>query len=155
MDVTVKITGLQEAQKALYSYSRQLGDRVVRAALRQGANLVLKQARANAPKRTGALRKALRVAKSKINNGRNRKGVIGLYLSIRRGKGRDDPRDAFYGQFIESGWEAGRKFGKQTTVPGQKFIERAYLSQRGNAARLIAQSAIRGAEIVARRTGLK
>ena len=150
MDVTVKITGLQEAQKALYSYSRQLGDRVVRAALRQGANLVLKQARANAPKRTGALRKALRVANSKINNGRNRKGVIGLYLSIRRGKGRADPRDAFYGRIIESDWQAGK-----TKVAGQKFVQRAYLSQRENAARLIAQSAIRGAEIVARRTGLK
>jgi HK97 gp10 family phage protein len=150
MDVTVKITGLKEAQKALYSYSQQMGDRVVRAALRQGANLVLKQARANAPKRTGALKKALRVANSKINNGRKRKGVIGLYLSIRRGKGRGDPRDAFYGKFVESGWQSG-----QTKVAGQKFVERAYLSQRENAAKLIAQSAIRGAEIVARRTGLK
>ena len=150
MDVTVKITGLKEAQKALYSYSQQIGDRVVRAALRQGANIVLKQARANAPKRTGALKKALRVANSKINNGRKRNGVIGLYLSIRKGKGRGDAKDAFYGKFVESGWQSGK-----TKVAGQKFVERAYLSQRENAAKLIAQSAIRGAEIVARQTGLK
>lgn len=150
MDVTVKISGLKEANKALYAYSRQLGDRVVIASLRQGANLVLRQARANAPVRTGALRRALVVKKSRLYNGKRTTGVIGLYLSLRKGKGRKDGRDAFYGTFQESGWNSGRRL-----VPGKRFVQRAYRAQRDAAARLIAQSAIRGAEVVARRTGLK
>lgn len=151
MAETLEITGLKEAQKALYAYSQQMGDRVVRSALRQGANLVLRQARANAPRRTGALRKALRVANSRLYNGKRSRDVIGLYLSIRKGKGRKDSRDAFYGRFVESGWTS--RGGR--AIPGKRFVQRAYQAQRQAAARLIAQSAIRGAEIVARRTGLK
>jgi hypothetical protein len=151
MDVTIKVTGLREAQKALYAYSQQLGDRVVIASLRRGAAVMLKQARANAPKRTGALRRALVVKKSKIHNGKRSTGTLGLYLSIRKGKGRKDPRDAFYGSIIEGDWTSrgGRK------IAGKRFVQRAYTAQRENSARLIVQSAIRGAEIVARRTGLK
>lgn len=146
MDVTVSLTGLKEAQRALYAYSRQLGDRVVLASLRQGANLVLRQARANAPVRTGLMKRALVVKRSKIYNGRRMENILGLYLSLRKGP-------AYYGKFQESGWRAGSKNTRQ--IPGKRFVQRAFQSQQDAAARLISQSALRGAEIVARRTGLK
>ena len=151
MAEAIEVKGLKEAQKALYVYSQQMGDRVVRAALRQGANLVLRQARANAPKVTGALRRGLRVANSRIYNGRRSAHVIGLYLSLRKGKGRRDSRDAFYGRWVESGFRA--RGSKQ--VEGQRFVQRAYESRKHQAVRLIVQSAIAGAQIVARRTRLK
>lgn len=151
MTATLEVRGLKEANKALYAYSQQMGDRVIYASLRQGANLILRQARANTPMRTGALRRALTVKKSKIHNGRRIVGSLGVYLSIRKGKGRKDAKDAFYGRIIEGDWTSRGK----RKIPGKRFVQRAYQAQQANAARLIAQSAIRGAEIVARRTGLK
>jgi len=151
MAEALEVKGLREAQRALYAYSQQMGDRVVRAALRQGANLVLRQSRANAPKVTGALRRGLRVANSRIYNGKRSRDVIGLFLSLRKGKGRRDPRDAFYGRWVESGFKD--RMGQQ--VEGQRFVQRAYESRKAEAVRLIVQSAIAGAESVARRTGLK
>lgn len=99
--------------------------------------------------------------------------MIGVYLTIRKGGGRKDPKDAFYGRWIESGWNvrgkriSGRSASRSALnrgrksapgirdVPGQKFIERAFLANRESAARLIVQAAERGAEIVAQKTGLK
>ena len=173
MSETIEVRGLKEVQKALYSYSQQLGDRVILAALRQGANLVKKAAVANAPKNTGALKKSLRVSRSKIHRGKMSGDMIGVYLTIRKGGGRKDPKDAFYGRWIESGWNvrgkriSGRSASRSSSnrgrksapgardVTGLKFIERAFLANRESAARLIVQAAERGAEIVAQKTGLK
>jgi HK97 gp10 family phage protein len=169
--VEIKVD-LQAVNKALFSYGNKLGNLVVRRALREGAKLVLQQARANAPKRTGALRRALRIANSRINNGK--RGVLGVYLSIRKGRGRKDPRDAFYGRFQEGGYTAtggktigGGKVRREQTrqriistgqarfIPGKFFIRNAYMAQKVAAANVIIKSAERGAEIVARQTGLK
>lgn len=171
MSEAIEVKGLREVQKALYLYSQQLGDRVILAALRQGANLIKKAAVANAPRgSTGALKKSLSVKRSKIYNGKRSTGIIGLYLTIRKGRGRKDPKDAFYGRWIEDGWKArGKGRGKKEIavsrgrksatgsrdIPGQKFIKRAFIANRENAARLIIQAAQRGAEIVARKTGLR
>lgn len=139
MAETLEIKGLRETQRALYAYSRQLGDKVVLGALRRGANLVLKQAKANAPVRTGRLKKSLRVKNSRRYKGRGT-GIIGVRLSYRAGKSRNDPKGAYYAIIVED-----RKH----------FVKRAYESQQQAAARLITQSAIAGAEVVARRTRLK
>ena len=171
MNEAIEIKGLKEVQKALYSYSQQIGDRVILAALRQGANLVKKAVVANAPRGdTGALKKSFRVSRSKIHRGKFSGDMIGVYLTIRKGRGRKDPKDAFYGRWIESGWNVRGKrksVGRSSAnrgrasspgardIPGQKFIERAFLSSRESALRLIVQSAERGAEIVAQKTGLK
>lgn len=171
MSEAIEVKGLKEVQKALYSYSQQLGDRVVLAALRQGANLVRKAAAANAPRgKTGALKKSLSVKRSKIHRGKLSGDLIGVYLTIRKGRGRKDPKDAFYGRWIESGWNVrgkSRSGGRSSLnrgrassqgvrdIAGQKFIERAFSANRESALRLIIQSAERGAEIIASKTGLK
>lgn len=173
MSETIEVKGLREVQKALYTYSQAIGDRVILAALRQGANLVKKSIVANAPFKTGALKKSFSVKRSKIHRGKFSGDMIGVYLTIRKGKGRKDPKDAFYGRWVESGWNIrgksrnkggaprsalsrGRKSSPgMRDVQGQKFIERAFLSSRESAARLIVLAAERGAEIVAYKTGLK
>ena len=125
MSESITVTGLKETQKALYAYSQQLGDRVVLASLRQGAAVVLKAVRATAPVYQGkpkkyvikgALRRGFRVFKSKIHNGKMSGSMIGVYLTIKKGKGRgtDDP---FYGRWIENGWNARGKKNAPGTKP--------------------------------------
>lgn len=172
-EAAITVTGLQEVQKALYSYSQQLGDRVIRGALRQGANYVLKGIRleisASIKDKTGALRKrGFRVANSRIHNGKLSSSMIGIYISLRKKKG-----DPFYGRFQNDGWVPnGGKAAKGGTarrtrqrearlaaggkrVPGKQFVQNSFASRREHARQLIIRSAQAGAEVVARKVGLK
>jgi HK97 gp10 family phage protein len=150
-DYSIEITGIKELNKSLYAFSRKLGDKVVIDSMKQGARLVQRQAKRNAPKRTGMLRRGIVVRKSKIHNGR-RRPTIGVYLGLRKGKGKDDPKDAFYGRFIEDGFKPR---GKSNRVKGRKFIKNAFRQQKNNAVRLIIASARRGADIIAAKMGLR
>ena len=145
-DDAITITGLKEVQKSLYAYSQQLGDRVVRGALRQGANHVLRGIRDLAPVKTGLLkRRGFRVANSRIHNGRMSSSLIGVYISLRKKKG-----DPFYGRFQNDGFQAGN-----TKVPGKGFVERAFAARKEPAVQLIVQSAEAGAAVVKRNLGMK
>lgn len=145
-DEVIIITGLKETQKALYAYSQQIGDRVVRGALRQGANYVLKGIREAVPVRTGLLkRRGFRVANSRIHNGRLSSDLIGVYISLRKGKG-----DPFYGRFQNDGFRAGN-----TRVPGKDFVQRSFENRKAAAVHLIIQSAAAGAEVIKRKLGMK
>ena len=142
----ITVGGLQEVQRTLYAYSQQMGDRVVRMALRQGANHVLRGIREGVPVKTGLLkRRGFRVANSRIHNGRRQSELIGLYIGLRKGKG-----DPFYGRFQNDGFTVGR-----TKVPGKGFVQRAFVERREGAVQLIVQSAEAGAESVKRRLGMK
>ena len=140
------ITGLKETQKALYAYSQALGDRVVRGALRQGANYVLKGIKDGVPVKTGLLkRRGFRVANSRIHNGRMSSSMIGVYVSLRKKK--DDP---FYGRFQNDGFTVGK-----TKVPGKGFVQMAFNERKDIAVQLIVRAAEAGAEVVKRKVGLK
>lgn len=145
-DFEMKITGLKEVQKALYSYSQQLGDKVVVSALSTGAKPMLKQARLNAPVRTGRLRKAIYMKKSKLYNGK-RNANVGVYISVRSGK----KRGAYYAGMIENGWKD--RGGKRHA--GRQFIHRAFLFKREEAVRIAVAAFHLGADIVKRKVGLK
>ena len=149
-EFSIEIKGLKEVQHALYKYSRQLGDRVIVAALKEGAKVVQKEAKYRAPKSSGRLRRGIVVRKSKIHKGRGT-GKVGVYLTLRKGKGKKDRKDAFYGRFQEDGWtdRSGRRH------PGKNFIKSAFSAQKNNAVKAIVNSARNGAEIVKRRTGLR
>lgn len=174
-ETAIKITGLNEVQKSLYSYSQQLGDRVVIGSLRQGANLVKKAAQGKAPYKSGLLkRRGIVVRKSKIHRGKSSKDMIGVYLTI-ASKKKGDP---YYGKFQEAGWNTRGKLNAEryskyirnftrrsigssrvtqpgkTDVPGKHFIDRAFMEKREQAAELIRQSAIAASEILARKVGL-
>lgn len=176
-DFEIKVSGLREVQKSLYQYSQQLGDKVVIDALKLGARAMQAKARAGAPKLTGRLRRGIVVKKSKINNGK-RKETLGVYLTLRKGKGRKDPKDAFYGRFLEDGWNARGKsrtgkgqraeivarFGNRTgrkslpsarNIPGIKFMHGAFNSTKQQSANIIVAAVERGAQILKRKTGLK
>ena len=143
----ITITGLKETQKALYQYSQQLGDRVVRGALRQGANYMLNGIRELVPVRTGLLkRRGFRVMNSRIHNGRFSSSMIGIYIGLRNKK-KGDP---FYGRFQNDGFTAGK-----TKVPGKHFVQRAFKERKDMTAKLIISAAEAGAAIVKRKVGLR
>ena len=162
----ITVTGLQEVQKQLYQFSQQLGDKVVLAALRQGANLVKQEIMQSVPVRTGKLRRGFKVALSKIHNKRYSDDLIGVYLTLKKGK--DAP---FYGRFINDGWNthgkyvgwskarsaartkrSGRVTAKgKTDVEGKQFIQKGFAAKRAAAVTLIVRSATAGAELLARK----
>jgi len=145
-DQVLAVSGLQETQRTLYTYSQQMGDRVVRMALRQGANHILRGIREAVPVKTGLLkRRGFRVANSRIHNGRRASELIGLYISLRKGKG-----DPFYGRFQNDGFRAG-----STRVPGKGFVQRSFEDRKETAVQLIVNAAEAGAESVKRRLGLQ
>lgn len=177
MSIEVKISGIAEVQKSLYSYSQQLGDRVIIASLTQGARVMQRAAKRNAPQLTGRLKRGIVVNRSKIHSAKRGGNTLGVYLTLRKGKGRKDPKDAFYGRFVEDGYNVrGKKrgegvgrsaitaiFGSRTgrrslpgksDVPGKKYMQSAYQSTKEASVQVIINSFQRGAEIVKRKVGL-
>lgn len=145
-ETAIKVTGLKEATKAIYGYSQQLGDRVVKGSLRVGANYIARIARANAPVKTGLLkRRGIVVRNSKIHRGKSSKDMIGVYLTIARKK-KGDP---YYGKFQETGWKAGKR-----VVPGKMFLDKAFEQNKEKAAEAIQQAAIAASEVLKRKVGL-
>jgi hypothetical protein len=183
VDESIKITGLKETQKAIYQYGQKIGDFVVYKALFAGAALVRKQAAANAPvykgpprndKKPGTLRRGFRVKKSKIHDGKFSTDMIGVYLTLKKGKGKKDLSDPYYGRWQELGWNtAGAKsssrlsitstFGKRTgrktgvgrtNVPGKFFMANAFTTQKNAAADTIVRVAENGLALLAQKEGL-
>lgn len=173
---SIEVKGLKETQKALYSYSQKLGDFVVYKALREGATITRKRVSSLAPVyegksrpdiKKGTLRRGFKVSKSKIHNGKRSSDLIGVFLTLKKGKGRKDLNDPFYGRWQELGWntagvrkgvsrEGGRATAPgKTNVPGLKFLERAFDQTKSNAVDVIVRSAEAGADTLAKREGLK
>jgi HK97 gp10 family phage protein len=90
--------------------------------LRQGANLIAKQVRATAPVKTGRLRKSIKVKNSRINR-INKNGKVGVYITIYKGKSRDDKKGAWYGSFVNNGYKRGSK-----AVTGRQAVHLGVIS---------------------------
>jgi len=138
--IGIKVDGLQQVQKDLYRYSQQLGDRVTRTAMREGAKVTLKEARRLAPRRAGKLRRNITIKNSRIHNGRRSKNTIGVYIAIRK--------KAFYGRFLNDGYKS--RGGRN--ISGMNFMGDALSSTRSKAASVAIQASYKGAEIVKRKT---
>lgn len=179
---SIQVRGIREVNAALYSYSQKLGDFVVFKALREGATVVKKQISALAPVyhgpkrlrvKSGTLKRGFRISKSRIHNGKLSNSLIGVYLTLKKGGGRNDPNDPFYGRWQELGWNtAGRRASRSevravlggrsgrktlrggTNVPGKHFVQRAFDSRKVAAVDVIVKSATAGADVLARKVGL-
>lgn len=126
----IRVHGTEELKRALAAFNNQLAERVTKATLRQGANYMARHIRAAAPKRTGRLRRAIKVKNSKINRPRTN-GKVGVFISISPGKSRTDPKGAWYGKFQENGYTAtGRAKGREVTTSATTRRERQEYKQR-------------------------
>ena len=146
----VSIEGLKDAKEAIEALTRDMRKKVVRGALRDAAKPIVQAARANAPVKTGLVRKRLGVSASKLKRGKN--GEVGVYIrpratSLAR-KTKNRALDPFYYRFQEAGFHAvgskringGRKnraarlkASGARFVPGKKFMGRAFESQQRSA----------------------
>jgi HK97 gp10 family phage protein len=102
VSVTVK-TNLPDFRLQLREVDRKTRTKVVRAALRAAANVFKRHVKREAPKRSGALQRAIYVSR-----GRGYKAATDerFFVAVRTGKkyakkGKGDP---FYWGFLEAGW---------------------------------------------------
>jgi hypothetical protein len=166
--VTIEIRGLREVQEKIKSLPARLGKKVIYQSLRKGATVLRKEAQANLSGhiRTGTLRKGFKIARSRIHKSATE---FGVYLTLKKGGGRSDPKDPFYGRWVEHGHYAGQRTGETERrvrqsgrqrgkaykvhkrahfVPGIKFMGRAFNAKASAAAETIAAEAEAGAQKV-------
>lgn len=139
---SAKIYGLKEMEEALKAMSSQLGGkegRPVNAALNAARRSVLKRAQANAPVKTGRLRRAIVSMEE-----RNPKAYsVVKYVGVRKGKKRDDESGAWYAPIVEF---KGGKGGE-----GKGFMQRSIDPEADG--RVYAKSLASGVERLAKKIG--
>jgi len=135
--VTLTVRGDKAVMKRLKSLHRTVAKKVITKAARTAMKPVMKAARDNAPKKTGAMRKAIKLYSLK----KNRRGEIGIMVAL-GDKKKWYTGDQFYGAFQEFGWKVGRRLTRRSIRPdtrkqveGKHFIERAYQSHGEQAMR--------------------
>lgn len=92
IDVKVKMNA-EEIVMNLEKLEKKIQKKFVRKAMREGAKVLLNEARARVPVRTENLKKSLGI------NTRTKKGNIEMYVSPRKG----GKYDGYYGLFVELG----------------------------------------------------
>lgn len=114
--------------RKLKALPRTVARRVITKAARTAMKPVMKAARDNAPTKTGAMRKAIKLYALK----KNRRGNIGIMVAL-GSKKKWYAGDTFYGAFQEFGWKVGARSGVSKTgtdtrkeIEGKHFVERAY-----------------------------
>jgi hypothetical protein len=166
--ISFEISGLREVQEKIKSLPDQLGKKVIYQALRKGGAVLRKEAQANLAGhvKTGTLRKGFKIARSRIHESATE---FGVYLTLKKGGGRSDSKDPFYGRWVEHGHYAGKKTGEVERrarqsgrqrgqayrvnrrahfVPGIKFMGRAFEAKASEAAQTAAAAADEGAQKV-------
>jgi HK97 gp10 family phage protein len=140
-EVTVRVDGLKQLEQAIDELTLDMSRRVVRGALRDAAQPVVRGARVRAPVLTrahpnrvpGTIRRNIAVFNSKDAR---RQGMVGVYIRVRRlskgaisafkratgRKGAQNPFDPFYWWFLEFGTRYIRK---------RRYLSDAFDAARG------------------------
>lgn len=141
-NLTVKINGLNELQKAMNALGRKASNRIAVKAMRKGGAIIRDKARANAPvlketvphRKAGTLKKAIHSRTKVGRNGKTNTYVWVKGLSTKQilkfkdktGKGSAyNPRDPFYWRFIEFG---------TSKMPARPFLRPAFEQSKAKAA---------------------
>lgn len=134
--VTVKIEGAEAIARSLKELPNKVSKGIMRKALRAGAKIVLAKARANAPKRTGALARSL-----KVRAGKTKRGKISIVVQSKEG---DFKGDQFYGAIVELGRKSGsrRQRTGRKQIKGKFFLHAAYKETKDAAANAVAETAV-------------
>lgn len=140
MAEVITVSGLADAKRALEALTKDMRNRVVRGALREAAKPIVQQAKANAPVRTGLVKRRITVNASRLR--KQSRGEIGVYIRpratalARRTKLRS--QDPWYYKFQEQGFHAtGSRKRKDSPnarfIEGKAFLGGAFESRRKNA----------------------
>ena len=96
MSVTVKLTGLDELDRAVKKLPQRLQRRVLNTALRASGRVIQKRAKSLAPVKSGVLRRSI-----VVRTGKARKGSATVFVTTTKGKG--EKNDAWYAHLVEFG----------------------------------------------------
>ncbi len=127
MTQQIQVRGLRELNRELKALPDKLKKKAVRRAIAAGAKIVQKDAKTNAPRRTGALRRAIAV---RSTPSRSQPNLVRSSVFVRTAGNRSKAtikrgEDPHYWKFQEFGWRA--------TGPGAKKsgLSRADFRARG------------------------
>jgi HK97 gp10 family phage protein len=120
IDIKVETKSVEGLEKAFTQLPINLTKKIIRKALRNGGKIVQKAAKANAPVKSGALKKAIKIRAGKRVTGKQ-SVFIGTSDKAFVGK-------MFYAAFIEFGHKQGsRKLGNERKdIAANPFMENAY-----------------------------
>lgn len=94
---TVTITGAKELQAKLAKLPKKVANKIQRQGIRKGAKIIQEEARRLVPRKSGLLRKSIKVRVPK----KKRRGEI--IISVQTGSLGDFKGKSFYGAFVEYG----------------------------------------------------
>lgn len=117
----IELTGVDEILNKLQQMGANIS-RLENKALKNAAEPVLRDAKANMPVRTGKLKKGL-----KITNVKKKQGVKYILVGVDRG----DNSEIFYGKFIEFG---------TFKMSARSFLQPAYEKNKDNIQKTIANT---------------
>ena len=117
----IELTGVDEILNKLQQMGANING-LENKALRNAAEPVLKDAKANVPVRTGKLKKGL-----KVTNVKKKEGVKYILVGVDRG----DNSEIFYGKFIEFG---------TSKMSARPFLQPAYEKNKDNIQKTIANT---------------
>ncbi len=114
------INGIAEVKAGLAELEKSVAKKILRKGLRAGAKLVLTEARADAPVKSGLLRKNV-----KIRSAKGKKGTVAINVGV---GSKDFAGETFYGGFVLYGHKVGsRKLGAtRADVPANNFLGEAF-----------------------------
>lgn len=118
---SIELTGVDEILNKLQQMGANVG-RLENKALKNAAEPVLEDAKANVPVRTGKLKKGL-----KITNVKKKDGMKYILVGVDRG----DNSEVFYGKFIEFG---------TSKMPARPFLQPAYEKNKNTIRKAIAET---------------
>lgn len=167
----IKVEGLRELRQALITkIPVEMQGKVLQQALSAGTKLIVDEAKARAPVKTGRLFRAIYATRDK----RNSNGVYeARVVTVRRGKKyQKSNRDAYYWKFVEFGHRTGAKKGQYLEkldgrrsqgravkakgfVQPRPFMRPAFEAQKFNALRAIQTKLSREIERVAKKASWK
>ena len=134
--IQIDVTGLKKVEKRLSKLPQKAARKVVKAALRKGAKIVVAKAKQNAPIDEGALRKAIKVRGIKTSEAKKfkPKGQAGVAVGV-SDQWFTGPQ--FYAAFIEFG---------TSKMPARPFIRSAFDSVKDTVSDVISKALVEGIE---------
>lgn len=141
----IHVRGLAELNRELAAFPTKIKKKAVRRAIAAGAKIVQKDAKASAPRRTGATRRAIatKSTPSRSRPDRVRSSVFIRTSGNRTKAARARNEDPFYWYFQEFGYRATGRGAKTSglsradfrargrKIPGKRFMQRAFNRNTG------------------------
>lgn len=140
-----RLTGDKQLDAIFAGLPMKVQKQVLRPALRSAAKIVHAAAKNNAPVKTGALRRSLKVRAGKRTRKNLVRAVVQTGASDNLFKGK-----TYYGAFQEFGWKSGKRgSSSRRQISGKHYIQAAYDSTAATAKEQALEEIKKGIEFAA------